>query len=136
MSERTPEWTHMNDTLVDACDDRRLSGRDTAEGPLIWWDDGVAAALAAPLEAANKRVRELERELGERKLEDHLDTASIQKQNAELREAVRVLAKNLAEYAMCRHVNGNEWINCASDEVNANPTARSAIEAAAKETKQ
>jgi hypothetical protein len=132
MKERTPEYWQIDAIIANAISDLSLYG----------CDDGVdvsstcIAALAAPLEAANKRVRELERELGERKLEDHLDTASTQKQNAELREAVRVLAKNLAEYAMCRHVNGNEWINCASDEVNANPTARSAIEAAAKETKQ
>jgi hypothetical protein len=50
---------------------------------------------------------------------------------AEAREAVRVLARNLADFTMHRGIDG-QMLNCASDGVIANPTAYIALEKAAK----
>jgi hypothetical protein len=48
---------------------------------------------------------------------------------AEAREAVGVLAKNLAGFTMHQGIAG-QMLCCASDEVMANPTARAALDAA------
>jgi hypothetical protein len=48
---------------------------------------------------------------------------------AEAREAVRVLARNLADFTMHQGISG-QVVCCASDEVMANPTARAALDAA------
>jgi hypothetical protein len=48
---------------------------------------------------------------------------------AEAREAVGVLARNLADFTMHQGIAG-QMLNCATDEVNANPTARAALEKA------
>jgi hypothetical protein len=48
---------------------------------------------------------------------------------AEAREAVGVLAKNLADFTMHQGIAG-QMLCCAADEVMANPTARAALDAA------
>jgi len=50
---------------------------------------------------------------------------------AALREAVRVLAEDLAEYTMPVGVDGT-IVNCCSDAVNANPIAFDALKEAGK----
>ncbi len=100
MSERSPEYDQIDRIIVAAV----AAGWLDIDDDTLETDTQFTKALAAPLEAANARVRELE-------------------------EAVRLLAKNLAEYTMHRGAYGQR-VNCASDEVNANPTARAAIEAA------
>ena len=58
------------------------------------------------------------------------DITRLRAELAEAREAVRVLANNLAEYTMHEGVAGQR-INCANNEVIANPAARAALEKAA-----
>ena len=119
-------------------------------GYIDWIDDVGRGYLAAPLEAANKTIRELEREVGESKLEDVLDAQAVRTENTALREAVRVLAvaaslgNDLSMYAASSRVdNTPEFVEGLMEECEAvqgsfgvaanNDIARAAIEAAQKE---
>lgn len=57
------------------------------------------------------------------------ESSRLRAELAEAREAVRVLAKNLAEYTMHEGISGQR-INCANNEVLANPIAAAAVKKA------
>lgn len=103
MSKKSPEW-HQTFDIVESLIQKNWFGR-TSEGEFYLETDAIKA-LAAPLEAANARVRELE-------------------------EAVRVLAKHAYVTTWQLTHKGENVMDNLSMAVSANPTARAAIEAAA-----
>lgn len=94
MAERTPEWYQIDKIMSDAI----AGGWFAATESSVQVDSHVVSRLAAPLEAANKEI-------------------------AELREAVRVLARD--------KLHG--IADMIGADVLATPIARAAIEAARKE---
>lgn len=123
MTEPTPEYKVIDTILDNALHD------PTLYTPHGWMPTpAVVRSLAAPLEAANKRIKELEREVGESKLETALDAQAVRTENTTLREAVRVLAEELIEWR-----RSSRSVADVAPQTQSNPTAKAAIEAARKE---
>lgn len=149
MTERTPEFVLIHQILTELDN----SDREFTE------NEGVSR-LAAPLEAANKRIKELEAELaplrqfvGNNLVMSDYRTADdmrahisrLRNENHELREAVRVLAvalkdaKSGLDYVdrVTNRMYGVGWLRVQEkyDNAQSNPTAKAAIEAARKENR-
>jgi hypothetical protein len=136
MAKRTPEWKQMREIVKN----------------LLYWlqisaapDGGIEIAgkvyddLAAPLEAANARIKELEAEIAPLRqfvghslvMSDYRTADEMRTQIAKLREAVRVLAA-VAQYSVVPGWDAAKAFD-AKQAVNANSTALAAIEAARKD---
>ena len=155
MTERTPEFYQIDKIM----DEVIAGGWFDVIDRTIRVDSHAIARLAAPLEAANKTIRELEREVGESKLEDVLDAQAVRTENTALREAVRVMAKEVSEWhrlcidarawsetgrikvgRMGKMLQSGEFASNAFDDAvrqsEANPIARAAISAAKAQKEQ
>lgn len=139
MTDPTPEYEQMDAIMVDF---RRLDWTNGAESGGLLVDTGVISALAAPLEAANARIRKLEAEIAPLRqfvghslvLSAYRTADEMRTQITELREAVRVLAKECHTWRKRHDVEDVNRMGYSDiDAVNANPTALAAIEAARKD---
>lgn len=136
MADPTPEYEKM-----DAIVDELISGGwiEGTQGGNLYVGDHAISALAAPLEAANARIKELDAEIAPLRqfvghslvMSDYRTADEMRTQIATLREAVRVLAKECHTWRKRHDVEDVNRMGYSDiDAVNANPTARAAIEVA------
>lgn len=135
MSERSLEYEQIESIIKRLSED----GDIETDGVCVVIRPAARKALAAPLEAANARIRKLEAEIAPLRqfvghslvLSAYRTADEMRTQITELREAVRVLAKECHTWRKRHDVEDVNRMGYSDiDAVNANPTARAAIEAA------